>query len=301
MSADSESSSADEVCASCGKAPGDEVKLKMCTACKLVRYCSVDCQKKHRPQHKKACKKRLAEMRDDKLFTQPDESYLGECPICCLPNSLDMSTSTFMSCCSKIICNGCRYANEKRELEQGLEHKCPFCREPVPTTEEVRKNDKIRAEANDPVTICGLGKQRHREGDYEGACQYYAKAAALGDVESHYELAGAYFKGNGVEKNKKKEMYHAEDAAIGGHPKARLHLSAHEVENERYDRAMKHLVIAAKLGDDLSLESVKKFFQMGLVSKEDYEAALRGHQAAVDATKSEQREEAAKRVLDMEL
>ena len=30
----------------------------------------------------------------------------------------------------------------------------------------------------------------------------------------------------------------------------------------------------------------------GLVSKEDYEAALRGHQAAVDATKSEQREKA---------
>jgi hypothetical protein len=28
------------------------------------------------------------------------------------------------------------------------------------------------------------------------------------------------------------------------------------------------------------------------VSKEDYEAALRGHQAAVDATKSQQREEA---------
>jgi hypothetical protein len=28
------------------------------------------------------------------------------------------------------------------------------------------------------------------------------------------------------------------------------------------------------------------------VSKEDFEAALRGHQAAVDATKSEKREEA---------
>jgi hypothetical protein len=37
---------------------------------------------------------------------------------------------------------------------------------------------------------------------------------------------------------------------------------------------------------------VKAYFRKGLVSKEDYEAALRGHQAAVDATKSEQREEA---------
>jgi hypothetical protein len=31
---------------------------------------------------------------------------------------------------------------------------------------------------------------------------------------------------------------------------------------------------------------------MGVVSKEDYAAALRGHQAAVDATKSEQRDAA---------
>ncbi len=37
---------------------------------------------------------------------------------------------------------------------------------------------------------------------------------------------------------------------------------------------------------------MKKGFQKGHVSKEDFEAALRGHQAAVDATKSKQREEA---------
>jgi hypothetical protein len=52
---------------------------------------------------------------------------------------------------------------------------------------------------------------------------------------------------------------------------------------------MKHFIIAANLGDDEALESVKKGFMKGCVSKEDYEAALRGHQAAVDETKSEQR------------
>ena len=55
---------------------------------------------------------------------------------------------------------------------------------------------------------------------------------------------------------------------------------------------MKHYIIAAKLGDDKSLDKVKLGFQMGLVSKDDYEAALRGHQAAVDATKSAQRDAA---------
>ena len=55
---------------------------------------------------------------------------------------------------------------------------------------------------------------------------------------------------------------------------------------------MKLYIIAAKQGDDDALQNVKKFFHLGWVSKDDY-AALRGHQAsAVDATKSEQSEEA---------
>ena len=72
-------------CASCGIAGVDDMKLKKCTACHLVRYCSVKCQKEHRPKHKKVCKKRAAELRDEILFKQPDGSDLGDCPICCLP------------------------------------------------------------------------------------------------------------------------------------------------------------------------------------------------------------------------
>ena len=54
----------------------------------------------------------------------------------------------------------------------------------------------------------------------------------------------------------------------------------------------RHLIIAAKLGHDEALERVKKGFMNGVVGKEDFEAALRGHQFAVDATKSEQRDAA---------
>ena len=41
-----------DVCASCGIAEIDEIKLKTCTACKSLRYCSVECQKKHWPDRK---------------------------------------------------------------------------------------------------------------------------------------------------------------------------------------------------------------------------------------------------------
>jgi TPR repeat protein len=285
-------------CASCGKVEGDKIKndaiiLKLCTACKLVRYCSVDCQKKHRPQHKKACKKRMAEIRDANLFRQPDESHLGECPICCLPLPLENGKSVITSCCCKVICKGCDYANYLREEEQGLEERCPFCREPLPCTDEEKvQNLMERVKANDPVGLFQVGTRCHREGDFEGAVEYYTKAAELGEIDAQYKLATMYDGGLGVDKDEKKEVYYLEEAAIRGHPDARYNLGCHEEENTRIDRAVKHFIIAAKLGDDGALERVKNGFQRGWVSKEDYAAALRGHQAAVDATKSKQRDAA---------
>ncbi len=286
---------ADEVCASCDISGGDNIKLKVCTACKLVRYCSVDCQKNHRPQHKKACKKRAAELRDDKLFTQPDESYLGECPICCLPLPLDVEKWTLNSCCCKTICAGCSHANILREEELSQYPKCPYCREPLPKTkEEIDQNLMKRVKANDPAALRAKGVTCISGGDSEGVFEYFSKAAQLGDIEAHYNLSLMYKKEEGVEKDEKKEIYHLEEAAIGGHPWARYNLGIHEGVNGSENRAYRHLIIAAKLGHDEALERVKEGFQRGYVSKDDYAAALRGHQAAVDAAKSQQRDAAEK-------
>jgi tetratricopeptide (TPR) repeat protein len=294
MSSDGEED-ADEVCANCGKSAVDDIKLKICTACKLVKYCSVDCQKNHRPQHKKACKKKAAEIREKTLFTQPDGSCNGECPICCLPLPLDLEKSVVNSCCCKLICLGCNYTNKVREIEQGLEQRCVYCRELMPKTdEEADQYEMERAKANDPVALFQMGQKCDREGDYEGAVKYYTKAAAFGSMNAHYNLSKMYEKGEGVEKDKKKEMYHLEEAAIGGHANARNSLAVLEWENNRFDRAVKHIIIAAKLGDNVALDKVHEFHAAGIVSKEDYEAALRGYQAAVDATKSQQREAAEK-------
>jgi len=55
-------STAPNICANCGKGEEESDNLKTCTACKLVKYCNRDCQIAHRSQHKKACKKRAAEL-----------------------------------------------------------------------------------------------------------------------------------------------------------------------------------------------------------------------------------------------
>ena len=281
-------------CASCGVKEDDGIKLKKCTACYLVRYCGVKCQKDHRPKHKKECKKRAAELRDEILFKQPESSYYGDCPICCLPVPLD-TRNYIMPCCSKYICNGCYYANQKRELEGGLEEKCPFCRHPVPKSEEAANiHNMKRVEANDPFALSVMGGYYKRKGDDEKSFEYWTKAAAMGSINAHYNLSRLYRFGEGVGKNEKKELYHLEKAVIGGHADARYDLGIFEGDNEKYDRAIKHWIIAANMGHDKSLSALKDFFKEGFVTKEDYEAALRGHKAAVDATKSPQREEAEK-------
>ena len=54
-----------DACANCGKSgEGDDVKLSNCTACYLAKYCSVDCQKAHRSEHKPACKLGAAEIKE---------------------------------------------------------------------------------------------------------------------------------------------------------------------------------------------------------------------------------------------
>jgi hypothetical protein len=270
----------------------DDIKLKMCTGCKSARYCGVTCQREHRVKHKKACKKRAAELRDEILFEQPESSHYGDCPICLLPLSINPQKFVMKSCCSKLVCIGCDYANDMREKEEMLKHTCPFCRQPRSLTKaETHRYRKKRIEVNDPVALREEGKHRCQyDRDFKGAFELLSKAAEMGDVEANYELSVLYWKGEGVEKDKKKEVYHLEEAANGGHPSARYNLGSVEWNNDRIDIAIKHWIIAANLGHDGSLEMLKYGYETGVVSKEDYAAALRAHQTAVDATKSPQRE-----------
>ncbi|KAK1748087.1 hypothetical protein QTG54_000026 [Skeletonema marinoi] len=197
----------------------DDIELKNCDDCDLVRYCSDKCQQDHRPNHE---------------------------------------------------------------------------------AKENRKNRKKRVAVKDPVALRELGGEHYDKGDYSGAFPYLTEAAAFGDMYAHYSLSVMYGEGKGVEKDDEMAWYHLEEAAIGGHHLARYNLAVRERENGRFDRAVKHFIIAANLGDDASIKQLRigYIFSLGYtdgkVRKEDFASALRAHQAAVDGMKSPQREAAAK-------
>ena len=104
-----------EICANCGK---EEGSLKSCATCKLVKYCNRKCQTVHRTQHKNECRRRAADLHDEKLFKDPPP--LDDCPICFV--QLPISRNTYKSCCGKVICKGCIHAVYNRD-EEAL---CPF-------------------------------------------------------------------------------------------------------------------------------------------------------------------------------
>ncbi len=245
---------AENVCAWCGIAAVDNIKLEDCDGCDLVKYCRDKCRGEHRHWHAGDCKRRAKELHDKELFTQPDSTHLGECPICFLLLPLEGRKSTFYACCSKTICNGCDYAND---ISNGHQNYCLFCREPIPDgREESDRRRMKRIEANDPAAIRQMAAICDGEGEYDKAFEYYTKAAKLGDLTAHFNIGVMYRDGEGVEKDEEKEVYHLEKAAIGGHPDARYNLGGIEEENGRFDRAVKHWIIGAKLGDADSMKEL---------------------------------------------
>jgi tetratricopeptide (TPR) repeat protein len=277
-------------CASCGIAPVDDIKLKICDGgCDLVKYCSDKCRENHREQHDDDCKKRKAELHDKELFEQPEKTCYGECPLCFLPMPIDQRKYTFYTCCCKVVCIGCDYADY---LSNGGD-RCPFCREPALDRDDEEEHDKRvmeRVKANDPNALLEMGRRRYDEGDADKAFEYYTKAAELGDSIAHNFLGVIYCEGEDVEEDKEKGIHHYEKAAIGGHPTARHNLGMIEEDNGNIERAVKHFVIAANLGYKKSMKALWKNYSAGNITKEELDATLRAHQSAIDETKSQQRD-----------
>ena len=307
------------VCAACGKG-GDN--LKVCTSCEQVSYCNAKCRKAHRSKHKKECRQYTAaiydgkvaarkkvdaiiekfskiEISDKELFVDPPQKE--DCDICFLPiphtSGICGVYTVYQPCCGKTICNGCM-VSAKLEMDKGnLKECCPFCRMPLHTSnEELVQRVKKRLKVNDHEAFYMLAGGYYNGSmglnqDFSEAIRLLYIGAELGSISAHSALAEACQYGNGTEVDLKRATIHLQLAAIGGDVLARRHLGANE---SNFERAYKHFMIAAKSGDDESLEEVGEGYKAGHITKDEYASTLRAHQQSWGGMRSEQRSNASK-------
>ncbi|KAL7524819.1 hypothetical protein ACHAXR_000730 [Thalassiosira sp. AJA248-18] len=248
----------------------------------MVKYCNRGCQLSHRPRHKSACKKRAAELFDEKLFKQPPTG--DDCPICFLRLPLDSGEIQYMACCGKVMCVDC-IDDHKASGVMG----CPFCRKSEPSWKEHHDRLEERIKLGDAEAFYTLG-MLYRQGnhnsipqDFDRAVELLFQAAELGSFNAHYSIATYYSCGMFLEQDTKKAIHHYQIAAMGGDCAARHNLGCFENENKgNKERALKHWMISASAGDDESLKNVNHGFSKGWVTEEEYEKTLRAYKESTD-------------------
>ena len=283
-------------CAECGKEGG--ASLKICKSCMLVKYCNAECQHKHWPKHKKLCKQRAAELRDEALFKDPPaKETLPPATISSVPiHNYAMANERlatepmekYYSCCGKTICRGCVHSFSKT----GNDGKCPFCNsdrdiELDKVAEELLK----RVGANDAYSIFMLADSYYQglngfQQDHEKAFELLTKASNLGCSKAHNNL-GVIYEGAG---NLKKAKFHVEAAAMAGDEVARCNLGIVEAQSGNMERARKLFTIAASAGDSRAMNILIPSFQSGRVSRESSNSILAVYNNSCAEMRSEARD-----------
>ena len=269
--------------------------LKICVACKMVKYCNRDCQIEHRPQHKTECKKRAMEIHVEALFKQPPKSE--DCPICFVHVPLMATGQKYFVCCGKIICSGCVHAVALSTNDEVI---CPFCRTELSKSNEEKINrfEKRIELFGDTEAMTNLGTFYLNGNfdlpvDLDKSLSLWHRAAKLGNHEALHNIGDAYLNGRGVGRDMKKAKHYWELAAMKGDVMSRHNLGLLEKQNGNMMRALKHYMIASRQGDSDSLNAIQRLFMSGFATRDDYEKALHAHQEYVQEVRTDQRDAAA--------
>ena len=239
----------------------------------------------------------LVPVTDEELFKQPPPTE--DCPICFLSVPTLATGQKYMACCGQILCSGCIHAPVYDDQGNVMQNGCPFCRKPEPTSyEEILKryNKRVKLDDSEALTSLGTFYQEGQIGlkqDSIKAVELWRRGAKLGDHQCYNNIGNAYVNGDGVEHNMKKAELYWELAAIKGDPMSRHNLGLCEQRRGNYARAIKHHLIATRLGDPDSLNKIQAYFMSRLATKDDYQKALSNYQEYLGEIKSAQRDEAA--------
>ncbi|KAL9179621.1 hypothetical protein ACHAXT_008911 [Thalassiosira profunda] len=228
---------------------------------------------------------------EEALFRQPPPTE--DCAVCLLPLPLTTAEMMYQPCCGKTICQACIFGMVRSGSVATL---CPFCRaEAAQGREAVMKRIEDRIEAGDAQAVHLVG-MHHKEGSSywpvspEKALEMWFRAAKMGWMESHMVIGDAYDGGYGFLPNDMpKAKYHHALAAIHGNIMSRYNLGVIAANSGDRVLANRHWSIAAKQGNETSLDRVKEGYVEGYVSKKQYAEVLRAFSESVESMASNDR------------
>ena len=122
---------------------------------------------------------------------------------------------------------------------------------PDRTDEATRLYEEISGDKKDDASYFDLAQTYSREGHEEKAFAYYMKAAEMGYVTAYYNVAAAYYNGEGVERD--------------------------------FDKAFEWFKKAADSGDSYAKLKLAECYKRGAGCKKDYAAAMALYQQIADS------------------
>jgi TPR repeat protein len=148
-----------------------------------------------------------------------------------------------------------------------------------------------RVEAIDVASIYMLAGSYHHglngiQQDQTKAIELYTRAAELGSSKAHNFLGYIYHEGG----NLKKAKFHYEAAAMLGHEAARFNIGVLEYDYGKMERAIKHWTIAASAGDYVAMQQLRKYFEIGVFSRELIDSTLAAYNSSCAEMRSRARD-----------
>ncbi|EJK56503.1 hypothetical protein THAOC_23596, partial [Thalassiosira oceanica] len=263
-----------DICSNCGKTEAAE--LRNCSACRLVKYCSVDCQRAHRNQHKKACKQRAAELEHDRKLFGSGLVNKETCPVCFLKIPVDPTQQEKPKNDAEMIAGLQERADSGSAAamyELGIKYALGMIHEEDYVSRKQNRSDEGDAPSKFQLGIVYMDGEFGMPKNTDIALQLWNEAADLGHTESKFRL-GAFYEEEDDDVDRAIVLY--EEAAMEGHIVARYKLGCIEVEYGCSSRAVRHFAVGAKMGNDDCLNALEAMTAEGDATAKEYEDALDG-------------------------
>ena len=198
-----------------------------------------------------------------------------DCAICLVPLSRCMTETSYQACCGNFICVACymeheasiKKQNEEKSAGKKIVFTCPFCRDPVPTTDlELLRQLEARCLQNDPEAFALMGDAYAGRVEYPKigvpkddlkALDCWIRAVELGSPEACAIIGISYREGNGVSVNEERAALFERIGALRGSIMARHNIGFSEYNNlGNHEVGIRHWKFAAEAGHQDSLNKL---------------------------------------------